>query len=135
MRIGLIAEQAGVNIETIRFYERKHLIAQPPRPTNGGFRQYPPETIARVRFIRQAQQLGFSLTEVEELLCLQASPSADCADVRARASAKLDEVNEKLRGLGVIRHALEALIQQCPSTGPTEHCSILDALSRTKRDG
>lgn len=129
MRIGLIAEQAGVNVETIRFYERKGLVSQPPRPTGGGVRQYLPETVARVRFIRQAQRLGFSLNEVEELLRLQASPSTDCADVRSRATEKLAQVNEKLRELGAIQRALETLIQRCPGEGAVQHCSILDALN------
>ena len=133
MRIGMVAEQAGVNIETIRFYERKGLVSQPPKPASG-VRQYSLETVARVRLIRQAQRLGFSLREVEELLRLRASPLTDCADVRARATEKLAEVNEKLRELSAIRGALEMLIQHCPGSGSAEHCSILDALNRAEAD-
>lgn len=135
MRIGLIAEQAGVNIETIRFYERKGLVAQPSRPVGGGFRRYPSETVTRVRFIRQAQRLGFSLKEIHELLRLQAAPCTDCADVRARAAVKLGEVNQKLLELSAIQRALETLIEHCPGTGVTKHCSILTALSDTEQRG
>ena len=99
MTIGKAAGEAGVGIETIRFYERKGLIAQPARPGTGGYRSYPRETIERIRFIRQAQELGFSLREVEELLSLNANPRADCTDVRERARGKLEEVHQKIAHL------------------------------------
>ena len=95
MTIGKAALRAGVGVETIRFYERKGLIKQPAKPRSTGFRSYPRETIERIRFIRQAQDLGFSLREVQELLSLHANPSADCTDVREQARAKLEDVNQK----------------------------------------
>ena len=104
MTISRAAQAAGVGVETVRFYERKDLIEQPPKPAASGFRSYPEETIERIRFIRQAQELGFSLREVRELLELRADPGADAADVRARATAKLDDVNEKMRQLQRIVH-------------------------------
>jgi MerR family mercuric resistance operon transcriptional regulator len=99
MTIGKAARKAGVGVETIRFYERKGLIDRPPRPNVGGFRVYPVETVERIRFIRQAQELGFSLREILELLSLRADPESDCADVRERAEAKLREVTRKIAGL------------------------------------
>lgn len=107
--IARAAEAAGVGVETIRFYERRGLIAQPPKPARG-FRAYPAETVARVCFIRQAQELGFSLAEVQELLALEADPEAECGAVRAQAEKKLAEVERRLARLKAIRTALRELI-------------------------
>ena len=107
LTISKAARNAGVGVETIRFYERKGLIKQPPKPLDGGYRIYPVETVAHIRFIRQAQEIGFSLREIEELLSLRADPSADCSDVRERAAAKLEEVDRKMERLGRIRAALD----------------------------
>ena len=126
--ISKAAKRAGVGVETIRFYERKGLISQPPKPASGGFRVYPEETVARIRFIRQAQEIGFSLREIEELLSLRADPSADCSDVRERAVAKLEEVDRKMEQLGRIRSALNELIAACPGRGALRACSILESL-------
>ncbi len=134
--ISKAARLAGVGVETIRFYERKRLIEQPPRPKDSGFRDYPIETVHRIRFIRQAQDLGFSLKEIDELLSLRADPSTDCADVRARASAKLEDVNEKIARLNAIQSALRDLISACPGRGPAARCcSILEALEPHERVG
>lgn len=124
--IGKAASAAGVNVETIRFYERRGLIEQPPK--GGGYRTYSPATIARVRFIRQAQQIGFSLREVSELLALKANPDADCADVRREAVQKIDEVDRKLAELHRIRTALQTVIDSCPGEGNLCACTILDAI-------
>ncbi len=128
MTIGKAARRAGVGVETVRFYERKELIAQPAKPAASGFRNYPEETVERIRFIRQAQELGFSLREVGELLELRADPDADAADVRFRATAKLKDVNGKIDRLSRIRDALETLIAACPGRGALSCCSIMDAL-------
>ena len=128
MTISRAAAKAGVGVETIRFYERKGLIEQPPKPFDGGFRIYPGEAVARIRFIRQAQDIGFSLREVAELLSLRADPSADCSDVREQATMKLEEVNLKIARLEEIRGALEDLISACPGRGALRSCSIMDAL-------
>ncbi len=130
MTIGKAAQAAGAGVETLRFYERKGLIDQPPKPLSGGYRIYPSETIDRIRFIRQAQELGFSLREIEELLSLRADPSSDCTQVRARAEAKLDEVNRKVAQLARIRAGLEHVIAACPGQGALEGCSIMEALER-----
>ena len=128
MKISAVARNTGVGVETVRFYERQGLIAQPPRPSDGGFRSYPPEVLERIRFIRQAQSLGFSLKEIDELLSLRADPSADCGDVRQRAQSKLEEVEEKIASLTTIRSALRGLIDACPGEGAARFCSILDSL-------
>lgn len=128
MTIGRLARKARVGVETIRFYERKGLIEQPRRPRDGGYRVYPEETAHRIRFIRQAQELGFSLREVEDLLSLRADPESDSADVRARAAAKLAEVKRKITELERIRAALEDLIAACPGRGALRNCSIMETL-------
>lgn len=129
MRISKAAKAAGVGVETIRFYERKGLVAQPTRPAAGGFRSYPAETVARIQFIRQAQDIGFSLREIRELLSLQLDPSADCGEVRAHAQTKLDEVKRKITSLESMKEALEELIEACPGKGALRQCSILAALT------
>jgi MerR family mercuric resistance operon transcriptional regulator len=127
MTIGKAAAAAGVGVETIRFYERKGLIARPPRPAGGGFRTYPEDTVRRVRFIREAQALGFSLREAAELLQLR-DAAADAADVRERAHMKLADVDAKIERLQGIRAALAGLVQRCPGAGSLDGCSIMAAL-------
>ena len=126
--ISKAARQAGVGVETSRFYERKGLIEQPPKPTSGGYRMYPAETVERIKFIRQGQELGFSLREIDELLSLRADPSSDCGGVRARAQTKLDEVVGKISQLKRIRAGLEQVIAACPGEGALRVCSIMEAL-------
>lgn len=128
--IGRAAKAAGVNVETIRFYERKGLIEQPLKPADGGMREYEDDTVSRIRFIRQAQEIGFSLHEIAELLSLRADPDADCADVRGRAIRKRAEVQSKLAQLAHMRDALDELIASCPGGGDVKACTILDAIQR-----
>ena len=128
MTISKAASKAGVGVETIRFYERRGLIQKPRKPKDNGYRVYPEETVRRTRFIRQAQEIGFKLREIDELLSLQADPSADCADVRDRATVKLEEVNRKIVQLESMRSALEELITACPASGAMRACSILQSL-------
>ncbi len=130
--IGTAAKRAGVGVETIRFYERKGLIPQPLKPVSGGFRDYPAGTLAQIRFIREAQELGFSLAEVQDLLSLRADPKANCAQVQRRAEAKLDEVRDKIERLQEIGTALERLIQACPGKGALGACSIIETLAGGK---
>ncbi len=133
MTISKAAREAGVGVETIRFYERRGLIEQPPKPRSAGYRVYPSGTIERIRFIRQAQDLGFSLREIEDLLSLRADPATDSRDVRERALAKLDEVDRKIERLDSIRKALQELIAACPGSGALRGCSIMEAIEGAKR--
>lgn len=129
MTIGRAAELASVGVETIRFYERRGLIAQPRRPSSGGYRVYSQEVVDRIRFIRQAQELGFSLREISELLSLRADPNADCLDVRSQAEIKREEVGRKIAQLERIKVALDQLIASCPGGGALRACTIIDALA------
>jgi Hg(II)-responsive transcriptional regulator len=129
LTIAKTAREAGVGVETIRFYERRGLIEQPKKPQGSGFRVYSPEQVKRIKFIRQAQQIGFSLHEIQELLSLKADPAADCSAVRNQAVAKLEEVNRKIEQLQHIGTALKALIAVCPGRGGLQACTILDTLA------
>ena len=133
MRIGEAAHTANVGVETIRFYERKGLIVQPPRPNGGGFRTYPVDTVKRIRFIREAQELGFSLSEIEDLLSLKSDPGGDCSAVRERAILKRQEVDVKIKKLKNIDKTLIALIEACPGKGSLNFCSILGAMDGGER--
>jgi Hg(II)-responsive transcriptional regulator len=130
MTISRAAGRAGVGIETIRFYERRGLIEQPQRPKAGGYRFYEEAAVERIRFIRQAQDLGFSLREIMELLTLRADPAADCGDVRAQAMTKRQEIERKIAQLRQMRAALGELIATCPGGGALRTCTIIDALGR-----
>lgn len=133
MTISKIAKEAGVGVETVRFYQRKGLVSQPPKPSTGGFRVYPVETVNRIRFILQAQELGFSLREIKELLSLRMDPATDCTDVRERAQVKLDEITRKIAQMKGIQAALEKLIADCPGQGALTVCSIIDAMESPEK--
>ena len=130
LSIGQLAKRAGVGVETIRFYERKGLIAEPARRPSSGYRQYPEEVVRRVRFIRRAKALGFTLREIQDLLELNASPHSTCAEVRSKAEAKLVDVRQKIRDLQRIERALATLAASCKGSGPIESCPILAALDK-----
>lgn len=126
LTIGKAAAEAGVGVETIRFYERRGLIQQPSK--GEGYRVYPAEMVARIRFIRHAQQIGFSLREVKELLSFRADPAADCVDVRRQAAKKIEEVDQKIADLQRVRAALNTVISACPGRGRLTDCTIMAAL-------
>ena len=130
LTIGNAARKAGVGVETVRFYERRGLIQQPVKPSGGGYRLYSMEIIQRICFIRQAQELGFSLKEIDELLSLRADPGSDCSEVQKLASEKLEEVERKISQLRKIGIALEEVIASCPSRGGLDGCSIIGAMER-----
>jgi len=130
---GEAADRAGVNIQTVRYYERRGLIPEPPR-TSGGFRQYKPDHVARIRFIKRAQELGFTLEEAGELLDLRATLDADRADVRAVAQEKRDEIDQKIADLQRMRATLNDLIAACEGHGTTDDCPILHALEDHSHD-
>ena len=127
LTIGEIAKAADVGIETVRFYEREGLIPEPAR-RQSGYRQYPPDTVRRLRFIRRAKDLGFTLKEIGELLDLRVDPQRNCADVRELAKAKMADVEAKMLELARIQAALTDLVRTCRGKGPTSECPILDSL-------
>jgi MerR family mercuric resistance operon transcriptional regulator len=127
LTIGQVARHAGVGIETVRFYERQGLLEEPARKQSG-YRQYGEDVVARLRFIRRAKELGFSLKEIKELLALRVDPTTTCAEVRSKAAAKLTDVEQKIEALQRIRKALVKLTAVCRGRGPTSECPILDAL-------
>ena len=127
LSIGKVAQLAEIGIETIRFYEREGLIAEPPR-RESGYRQYPEDTVARLRFIRRAKELGFSLKEIKELLSLRIGLQTDCADIQERAEAKIHDIEEKIQTLQRMKKVLAPLAAACPGQGPVSECPILDAL-------
>lgn len=124
---GEVAKRAGVNPETIRVYERERLLPRPAR-TASGYRQFPPEAVRRVRFVKQAQALGFSLREIRDLMALQDDPKADISDIRSKAAAKIAEIDAKVRDLTAMRDTLSRLAGRCPPAGPIDTCPIWDCL-------
>jgi MerR family mercuric resistance operon transcriptional regulator len=130
LNIGQLAKKAKVNIQTVRYYERRGLLPDPPR-RESGYRQYSNSDLARLHFIKHAKELGFSLREIKELLSLRVDPNTTCADVKKRAEAKLADVEEKILALQRIRKALGHLVGMCRGRGPTSECPILEALEVT----
>jgi MerR family mercuric resistance operon transcriptional regulator len=127
--IGTLAQKANVNLETIRFYERKGIIPKPTRLPSG-YRYYSEEDVKRLQFIQMAKKHGFSLKEIKELLHLRVDPNCTCEDVRRRAENKIQVIEEKIRELKQIKDALAILVASCVGTGPTQECPILDAFEK-----
>jgi MerR family mercuric resistance operon transcriptional regulator len=125
LTIGKLAQKSNVTVETIRHYQRKKLLSEPEKPANG-FRQYPIETIARIRFIKHAHQSGFSLKEISELLSLDDS---HCSDVRKIAEQKLQKIDEQINSLTIIRDILDTLVQGCHSNSSEKRCSLIKSIS------
>lgn len=127
LTIGKLAGKTKVNIQTIRYYERRGLIPEPPR-TNSGYRQYPLETTTRIRFIKHAQELGFSLKEISELLSLKVDSGTTCGDIKYIAELKLSEIEQKIQSLNDIKKALVKLAALCNGDGSTSTCPIIEIL-------
>lgn len=125
LTIGRLAEASGVGVETVRFYERKGLIQQPKK--QGSFRYYPEEYSARIRFIKRAQELGFTLKEVAELLELKIKSQTKCSAVLDKAQGKINEINEKISDLERMKKSLLKLADCCEDTSlPLSDCPILE---------
>ena len=127
LTVGEVAKRAAVHIETLRYYERRGLVARPPRSMSN-YRLYPEETVRRVQFIKRAQPLGFSLKEITELLSLRAEPVTPCADVRERALAKIYDIEDKMRTLQAMKTVLVQLVAACSGRGAASDCPILASL-------
>ena len=131
MTTGELASRAGVKVATIRFYERRGLLRAPAR-TPSGYRQYGPDEVERVRFVRRAQGLGFTLDEIQDLLALRVEHVSACAAVAARAREKLDRVERKVREVERMKQVLERLVFACEAREPTNDCPILAVLEEGK---
>lgn len=127
LTIGKVARQAGVNIQTVRYYERRGLL-RPDDYRESGYRLYGGEAVKRLRFIKNAQALGFSLAQIAILLRLRVGPKTRCDQVRSRAEIQLRAVNEKLATLGAMKNALGGLVNACRRRSATDPCPILKAL-------
>lgn len=127
MRISELADRAGVNIETVRYYERRGLVPEPPR-TPSGYRAFKPETVDRIRFIKRAQVLGFTLAEIAELLSLRVRPAGNCEEVRKVAEVRRHEIEERIQALGEMKRSLDRLIAACRASQVTSECPILEGL-------
>ena len=131
MTRGEVARRAGVGGETVRFYEREGLLDE-PRRTRSGYRQYDAAALARLKFIRRAQELGFSLREIRDLLALRLDDEADCIDVQQRAERRLAEVRARIRDLRRMEARLKELTAACDANRRKMECPLLDTLDETR---
>src|SRR5262249_49722365 len=132
LRTGQLAQLADVNVETLRFYERAGILPAPPRRASG-YREFPADAVALVRFVQRAQKLGFSLAEIKTLLAFRETPTGKCRSVCALAQRKLDEIDAKISDLKAMRRVLARLLIQCPGTGPVSQCRIIESLNGTQK--
>lgn len=131
LTIGKLADASGVGVETIRFYERKGILKQPRKL--GSFRHYPDEYIARIRFIKRSQELGFTLKETKELMDLKIKDQAKCSDILVRTEEKIGEIENKINDLKRMKKSLEGIALCCGDTSiPLSDCPILECFM-TKR--
>ncbi|MEW6247964.1 MAG: heavy metal-responsive transcriptional regulator [Nitrospirota bacterium] len=131
LTIGQLAKVAGVNVQTVRYYERRKLLRPEDRKPSG-YRLYGGDALKRLRFIKNAQALGFTLREIGELLGLTVRSTARCGDVQRRAEAKLAQVKAKVQDLQALARALDGLIRACRAGRPTDQCPILKSLEERK---
>ena len=132
LTIGQVAKRADVGVETVRFYERKGLLSEPNRKPSG-YRQYDEEVIDRLRFIKRAKELGFTLNEVKELLSLRLDPATTCAEVKTRAAEKIKDIEARIHSLQRMKKALVKVTNDCSGQGPVDDCPILTALETKVR--
>lgn len=133
MTIGQVATQLGLNVQTIRFYEREGLLPKLER-SSSGYRQFNAEVVKRILFIRHAQEVGFSLREISTLLSLRADPEGSCDTVRQFTSEKIEQLNMRLKNLRKMKKTLQNLAEMCRSGLPVSSCPILDALEDVQND-
>ena len=129
LTIGEVAKQGGVNLETVRYYERQGLLPKPPRSASG-YRLFQQDGVRRILFIKRAQELGFSLKEIKELLALRINPKGTSQEVRERAAAKILDIEEKIKTLRSMKKALSQLTSACCGEGAVSECPILESLER-----
>lgn len=131
LTIGKVAREAGVNVETVRYYERRGLIER-PASRQGAYRVYPAETAARIRSIKCAQKLGFSLDEIKELLALRVDAEARCGDVWEQTEQKIKEIDEKINSFQAVKRSLRRLAEACRMELPVTECPILKSLGEPR---
>ena len=131
MTIGKVASRTGVGIETIRFYERKGLINEPPR-RDSGYRLYDTDVIDRLSFIQQAKSLGFTLEEISQLLSISLKSGEPLPAVKKIARKRLQDIEEKLKLLRSMKRTLKKLVDACPGKGTIDDCPILETLGRKR---
>ncbi len=129
LTVGQLAREAGINLETVRYYEREGLLPKAPRSASG-YRLFPTDATRRLRFIRRAQELGFSLKEIRELLALRLSPRSSTAEIRKRAEAKIADIEGKIKSLESMSKSLRKLTKSCAGCAPVSECPILESLDR-----
>jgi len=127
LTIGQVAKRAGIGVETVRFYEREGLLEEPQRRPSG-YRQFEEGVVSRLRFIRRAKELGFTLKEIKELLSLKLDPQTTCADVKGQAEAKIADIEGKIESLRRMKQVLVKLAKACSGRSETRDCPILEAL-------
>jgi len=125
--IGEVAKRAAVGIDTVRYYERHHLLPAAPRRLSG-YREYGKDDVRRLRFIRRAKELGFTLAEISELLTLSTDRERGVREVKSRAQMRLTDIDRRIHELKKMQRALKQLIEACPGHGALEQCPILRAL-------
>ena len=128
MKIGEVAKAAGIGIDAVRFYEREGLLPHPARQPSG-YRDYSPDAVLGLRFIKRAKELGFSLKEISELIAIDRDPDATAGDVKKLAEEKLTDLADKIRSLQRMKRALREVAESCPGRGPTRDCPILRSLT------
>lgn len=126
LTIGILAKRGGVNVETIRYYQRRALLEEPSKPS-GGFRRYPEESVKRVLFIKRAQTLGFTLEEIQSLLALDERKA--CLETREIAAHKLDLIAQKIADLSKMRKSLARLVRSCDASAAGAPCPIIHLLA------
>jgi MerR family mercuric resistance operon transcriptional regulator len=127
LTIGHLAREVGINLETVRFYEHQGLLPKPPRSASG-YRLFPADAARRLKFIKRAQELGFSLREIRELLELRVSPRTNSAEIRRRTESKIADIESKIKTLDSMRKSLRKLAESCAACAPHSKCPILDSL-------
>ena len=129
LTIGRLAREVGINLETVRFYERQGLLPRPPRSASG-YRLFPTDAKRRLKFIKRAQELGFSLSEIRELLALRMSRRTTSGEIRKRTEAKIVDIEGKIRSLDSMRKSLLKLVRSCGGCASVSECPILESLDK-----
>ncbi len=131
LRTGEVGARAGVNVQTLRYYERRGLLKEPTRRASG-YREYRPDAVQLIRFIKRAQDLGFTLAEIEDLLRLHSHRDTACSDMRTAAHVKFEDIEERIRHLRAMKRALAVLVASCATEGSARRCPILESLDERR---